>query len=156
MRHFLFFVMLCALTICGEYAITRPASNTLFLTFFSYQLLPWVWLTTVPLNLGAIWLYNRFLPKVGPLRMMGALVLLTMLINTLTGALYPVFPACSFFQFAWKDIYILLMLKQLWSMIHSTIASEKAKIHYSVIYLMGAVGGIAGSLIPGFLASHLG
>ncbi len=155
-KGFIFFAMLSALTICGEYAITRPASNALFLTLFSSQLFPWVWLATVPLNLGVIWLYNRFLPKIGPLRMLTSIALLSMGINALAALLVQKFPAFIFFQFAWKDIYVLLMLKQLWSVIHSTLPASKAKFLYGSIYGMGTIGAIAGSLVPGFLATHMG
>ena len=66
------------------------------------------------------------------------------------------FPALIFAQFIWKDIYILLMFKQLWSMIHSTIAANRAKYLYGAIFGMGTIGAISGSLIPSFLAVWLG
>src|SRR5665213_3118560 len=115
-KFFIFFAMLSAMAICGEYAITRPTSNALFLTLFSAKAYPWVWLATVPLNLFVIYLYNHFLPKIGPLRMLCSLALLTMVTNSLAGFCYSSLPQFIFFQYAWKDIYVLLMLKQLWSM----------------------------------------
>ena len=68
----------------------------------------------------------------------------------------PAYPELIFFQYAWKDIYILLMFKQLWSMIHSTIPAARAKYLYGCIYGMGTIGAISGSLIPGFLAVAFG
>lgn len=155
-KFFIFFAMLSAMTICGEYAITRPTSNALFLTLFSVKAYPWVWLATVPLNLSVIYLYNRFLPTIGPLRILWTIALTTIVINSLSGLFYSQFPALIFLQYAWKDIYILLMLKQLWSMIHSTISANRAKYLYGCIYGMGTIGAIAGSLIPGYLASLFG
>lgn len=155
-KWFIFFAMLSAFTICGEYAITRPTSNALFLTLFSVKTYPWVWLATVPLNLSAIYLYNRFLPKIGPLRILWTFAIGTALINGLSGWLYSYAPKLIFFQYAWKDIYVLLMLKQLWSMIHSTIPATRAKYLYGCIYGIGTVGAIGGSLIPGFLATQIG
>lgn len=154
MRSFLFFAMLSVFCICGEYAITRPTSNALFLTLFTAKGYPWVWLFTVPLNLFAIYLYNRFLPKIGPLKILWTFALTTVAINTLA-ALFP----CAlllFFQYAWKDIYVLFMLKQVWSMIHTTIPPTKAKLLYSCIYGVGTLGAILGSFVPGFLATTLG
>src|SRR5262245_41386202 len=133
-KIFIFFAMLSAFTICGEYAITRPASNALFLTFFSYKLFPWVWLATVPLNFLALWFYNRLLPKKGPLKMLVGIACLAMGVNAIAGGLYNTFPHLIFLQFAWKDLYVLLMLKQLWSMIHSTVTAERAKYLYGFIY----------------------
>lgn len=155
-KTFIFFAMLSALLICGEYAITRPASNALFLTLFSAQLYPWVWLATVPLNLFVIYIYNRFLPKIGPLKFLIIFASVSAGINVVAGIFYSSCPQLIFFQYAWKDIYVLLMLKQLWSMIHSTIPSTRAKYLYGCIYGMGTVGAIIGSAVPGFFASSMG
>lgn len=155
-KLFIFFAMLSILAVGGEYAITRPASNALFLTIFSTKGYPWVWLVTVPLNFLTIYLYNRFLPKIGPLRILSIVALSTIAINALAGLFYPYFPELIFLQYAWKDIYILLMFKQLWSMIHCTIPAARAKYLYGCMYGMGAVGALLGSLIPGFLASFFG
>ncbi len=148
--------MLSAFAICGEYAITRPTSNALFLTVFSSKGYPWVWLATVPLNLGVIYLYNRFLPKLGPLRILWIFAAATAAINALSGCFYFNAPFLIFFQYAWKDIYILLMLKQLWSMIHSTIPASGAKYLYGTIYGVGMIGSVLGSVIPGFFAEFFG
>lgn len=155
-KFFIFFAMLCGMSIAAEYGITRPASNALFLTAFSSKAYPYVWLATVPLNLFVVYLYNRFLPKIGPWRMMATLAGATMAINTLCGLFLSAFPQLIFFHFAWKDIYILIMFKQLWSMIHSTIAASRAKIIYGVIFGMGTIGSVLSSLIPGFFAVKIG
>lgn len=155
-KLFIAFAMLSAFLICGEYAVTRPTSNALFLTQFSSKAYPWVWLFTVPLNFFAIHCYNKFLPKVGPWKILVAFALGAMGINSLTALLSPQIPILLFFQYAWKDIYVLFMLKQLWSMIHSTIPQERAKSWYGFIYASGTCGAICGSLIPGFVAVSVG
>src|SRR5690242_13920257 len=122
-KLFLFFAILAGMCIAGEYGVTRPASNALFLTAFSAKAYPYLWLATVPLNLGVVYLYNRFLPKIGPLRMMAAFVGATAAINTVCAYCLSAWPSLIFFHFAWKDVYILIMFKQLWSLIHSTVAA---------------------------------
>lgn len=148
--------MLCGMSIASEYAITRPASNALFLTTFSSSFYPWVWLFTVPLNLFVIYLYNRFLPKIGPFKMLASIASISIAINTSFAFLLPKIPQLIFFHYAWKDIYILLMFKQLWSMIHSTIPSGRAKYLYGMIFGMGTLGSILASALPGFLAVKIG
>lgn len=148
--------MLCGMSIAAEYGITRPASMSIFLTAFSAKMYPWVWLATVPLNLAVISLYNRFLPQIGPLRMILTLSTLVIGINTACAFALPRFPELVFFHYAWKDIYILLMFKQLWSMIHSTIQPARAKYLYGAIFGMGTVGSILGSMLPGFFAVKIG
>lgn len=155
-KIFIFFAMVVCFCIGGEYAITRPASTSIFLTVFSTKHLPYVWLATVPLNFLIVYLYNRFLPSFGPLKVLGTIVFSIIGVNLACAFLLPHFPSLIFFQFAWKDIYILLMFKQLWSLIHTTIPQTKAKYLYGLIYGMGTIGSIAGSLIPGFFAVELG
>ncbi|HSX25477.1 MAG TPA: Npt1/Npt2 family nucleotide transporter, partial [Chlamydiales bacterium] len=156
MKSFLFFAMFCCMMIGCEYGITRPASNAIFLTVFSAKAYPWVWLATVPLNLLVVYLYTRFLPKIGPLKMMGIVGTFSIGVNTLCSLALSSYPELIFFQYAWKDIYILIMYKQFWSMIHSTVAFSRAKYLYGLIFGMGTIGSIFGSFIPGFFAVELG
>lgn len=153
---FIAFSLLVSFFIMMEYGITRPASNAFFLTTFSTKGFPWVWLATIPLNLFVIFLYNRFLPKIGPLKMMFTVAVFVALINLLSFFLVPNFPGFIFFQYAWKDIYILLMFKQLWSMIHTTIPKERAKALYGFFFGIGAIGALLGNSIPAFFAVRLG
>lgn len=155
-KLFIFFSMLGAFLIAGEYAITRPCSHALFLSVFSSKLIPWLWLATVPVNFAAIYLYNKFLPKLGPFKMWLSCSASVLLINGFAGALFPIFPKYIFLQCVWKDIYILLMFKQLWSMIQYTIAPTRAKYLYGLIFACGTVGSCLGSCIPSFFAYELG
>ncbi len=155
-KLFIVFVMLANLLISAEYGITRPASNSLFLALFSSKGLPWMWLFTLPLNFGLVALYNRYLGRFGPLRMWGAISCLIVLINGTTGLFGPSASWLIFLQSAWKDIYILLMFKQLWSLIHSTLQSDRAKYLYGFIFGMGTLGSIFGGLVPGFCAVKVG
>lgn len=155
-KLFLLFSMGIGLLISMEYSITRPALNALFLTTYGTEALPYVWLGTVPLNFCIVWLYNRYLPRVGPLTMMGFVMGGVALSNALSPLVVPHFAPYLFLQFAWKEIYILLMYKQLWSMIHATVTWSRAQVLYGVIYLMGALGSLLGSFVPAFLAPLIG
>lgn len=155
-KLFIAFAMIAGFLIAAEFGVTRPASQSIFLSLFSTTSFPWVWLVTVPLNFVAIYLYNFFLPKIGPLRMFAAVSSVVAVIHLLCAFFLPDLPWLSFFQFAWKDIYILLMFKQFWSMVHSTVQPARAKYLYGVIFGMGALGGIAGNAIPSFFAPDFG
>jgi hypothetical protein len=39
----------------------------------------------------------------------------------------------------WKDIYVLLMYKQIWALLNSSIDSKKAKYLYGVIFTIGGI-----------------
>ena len=155
-KLFIFFSMLAIFLVSAEYGITRPASQALFVTFFSAKIIPWIWLATIPLNLSVIALYNRYLSKIGPVKVLCVIAFTTILINGISGFISSAFPQWILFQFAWKDIYILLMFKQIWSLIHSTVLPNKAKFLYGIIYGVGTVGSIAGSLLPGLFAVRIG
>ncbi len=148
--------MLTGFLIAFEYAATRHSSSAIFLTVFSSNMIPWVWLVSVPFNLTVVYLYNRYLPRIGPVRMIGIISLIVGTVHLVCSFALHDFPQFIFFQFVWKDIYILLMFKQLWSMIHSTITVSRAKYLYGCIFGMGTIGSIFGSLIPGFCAVGIG
>src|SRR3989344_4696663 len=155
-RLFVFFAMLTGFSISAEYGITRPASNSLFLTLFSSQAFPWIWLPTGPLHPPLLTPPNYLLPRIGPWKTLCAVACTVICINSATGLLLPYFPALICIQFAWKDIYVLLMFKQLWSLIHSTISATRAKYLYGAIFGMGTIGSIFVALIPGFFAAQIG
>jgi ATP/ADP translocase len=155
-KLFIFFSMLAGFSIAAEYAATRPSSSAIFLSVFSSHAIPWVWLVSVPINFFVIYLYNRFLPKWGPLRMVGVVAAIVSLVHLSCAFFLHLAPQFILVQFILKDIYILLMFKQLWSMIHSTIAASRAKYLYGSIFGMGTLGAIGGSLIPSFFAVDVG
>ena len=155
-RWFLLFSMLTGFLIALEYSVTRPSSSAIFLTVFSSHAIPWVWLIAVPFNLLVVYLYNRFLPKFGPVRMLGLIVLIVCTIHLICAVFLQYIPQFILLQFIWKDIYILLMYKQLWSMIHSTISADRAKYLYGCIFGMGTCGAMLGSLLPSFGAVEMG
>ena len=155
-RLFLFFAMLCGFFITAEYAITKPTSNSIFLAHYSVKLYPYAWLLTVPLNLVVVTLYNRFLSKLGCFKMFLCTIFLTMGINVLSGAFVQKFPPLAFLLYVWKDIYVLLMFQQLWSVIHTKTEISKAKYLYGILFGVSGIGAIFGSLVPSFFAVKIG
>lgn len=155
-RIFVLFSMIVAFLIAGEYAIIRPSSHALFLSSFTSSLIPWLWLATVPVNFFAIYLYNKFLPFFGPLKMWMVVSGSVLLVNVTAATILTTFPSFIFIQCIWKDIYILLMFKQLWSMVHSTISSSRAKYLYGIIFSCGTLGSCLCSSIPSLWATHIG
>jgi len=155
-KLFLLFAMICGFFITAEYAITKPTSNSIFLAHYSVKLYPYAWLLTVPFNLFAVTLYNRFLPRLGCFRMFLCTVGVTMGINAFCGLYVQQFPPLSFLLYVWKDIYVLLMFQQLWSVIHTKTEIKKAKYLYGIIFGVSGIGAIFGSMVPGFFAVKLG
>lgn len=155
-KLFIFFAMLVGFCISAEYGITRPTSQSLFLSAFSASFFPVLWLATVPLNFTIVYLYNQFVSRLGPLRMMAIICSAIAGVNLVCVLFLPIFPQLIFFHACWKDVYILLMFKQLWSMVHATLSDARTKYIFGAIFGIGTCGATLGSLIPGFLAPLLG
>ncbi len=148
--------MLCGFFITAEYAITKPTSNSIFLAHYSVELYPYAWLLTVPLNLVVVTFYNRFLSKLGCFKIFLCTVCLTMGINVFSGTFVQRFPPLAFFLYVWKDIYVLLMFQQLWSVIHTKTEIAKAKYLYGILFGVSGTGAIFGSVVPSFFAVKMG
>jgi AAA family ATP:ADP antiporter len=155
-KLFIFFCMLAGFSIAAEYAATRPSSSGIFLSTFGSHAIPWVWLISVPFNLLVVTLYNKFLPRIGPLKMFAWVSAIVVSVHFLCALFLHLMPTFIFVQFILKDVYIVLMFKQLWSMIHSTIPATRAKYLYGCIFGVGTLGAILGSLIPIFFAVDVG
>jgi AAA family ATP:ADP antiporter len=148
--------MICGFLICAEYAIIRPASNSLFIFSYSASAFPYAWLIGVPINLLVVYLYNRFLPRLGCMRMFVILAALIGGGNFLCALTIQKISFVPFAFYVWKEIYIMLMLQQLWSVIHATIEMKQAKYLYGILFGIGGLGGVLGSMIPGFTAVKFG
>lgn len=155
-KSFIFAALLCAFGISADYGVVRPACTSIFLSIFSAEWFPYAWLTTVPINFLAVYFYNHFLPKWGPRKTFLMITVFSILVNALTPVMLPIFPEYIFLQFVWKEIYILLMFKQIWSLIHTTIDTRKAKYLYGLMFGIGGLGSLMGACAPGFLAVQMG
>src|ERR1700722_4356596 len=151
-RLFILFAMLCGFFISCEYAIIRPVSNAVFLTAYGSTAFPYAWLATVPLNLFIVGLYNQYLPRLGCFKMFVAVTSFVAATNLFCALFLKQITWLPFVFYLWKEIYVMLMFQQLWSVIHSTIAYERAKYLYGLFFGVGALGAALGSILPGFFA----
>ena len=151
-KLFLLAAFLCSFFISSEYAIIRPVSNSLFIQYFGAKAFPYAWLLAIPLNLSIVYLYNRFLPRVKCLSLFLLVASSVCFVNTLASIFMAKSPSFTFFFYMWKDVYVMLMFQLLWSVIHSTIDLNKAKFLYGLLFGIGALGGLSGSLFTGSFA----
>jgi len=155
-RFFILFAMLCGFLISAEYAIVRPVSNAVFITAYSSSGYPYVWLAMLPLNFLVVALYNKYLPRLGCFKMFLSIVGVTCSINLFCAFFLSKLSFLPFAFYMWKEIYVMLMFQQLWSVIHSTVSLEKGKYLYGVFFGFGALGAMVGSFLPGFFAVKVG
>ncbi|MCK4934036.1 MAG: hypothetical protein KAR79_00455 [Simkaniaceae bacterium] len=155
-KYFIFFAMLCSFIISAEYAVTKPSCVSIFLSTYTVKFFPYVWLVMVPINLLVVTLYNRFLPKIGCFQMAACVVLFTIGVSEMAVHYLKEVKSAIFALVLWKDIYVLLMFQQLWSVIQAKIDKRRAKYLYGIIFGVGGIGAILGSTIPAFLAVKVG
>ena len=155
-KLFLFFAMVCGFLITAEYSITKATSDSIFLNYYDLKFFPYLWLLTIPLNLVVVSLYNFLVSRFDCFRVFLGTALLTIGIHIFCGRFVSLFPPLAFFLCIWRDIYILLMFQQLWSVIHMNTEVSKAKYLYGIIFGVSGAGSILGSLAPGFLAIKMG
>lgn len=130
----------------GSYGLIRPVSESLFVKAYGAHMLAYA-MMAVPLALAlCIYCYGWMLSKLGGMR-------------TLLGSLL-----CSICVFLWcfarieagdrlavavlylvKEVYIVIMLEQHWSLINSTVTSSEARAFNGPISGGGCIGAIAAS-----------
>jgi ATP:ADP antiporter, AAA family len=155
-KIFLLFAMFCGFLISADYAIIRPVSNSLFIHEYGSNFFPYVWLVSLPFNLAVVALYNYLLPKLGCFRVFIFSMVTVVAGNLFCAAWISHFKVIPFIFYIWKDVYVLLMFQQLWSVIHSTMKIENAKYLYGFLFGIGALGAFTGSFVPGFCAVSMG
>ncbi|MFI0477551.1 MAG: Npt1/Npt2 family nucleotide transporter [Candidatus Rhabdochlamydia sp.] len=153
---FILTAMLCSFFISMDYAVIRPVSNALFITDYGVNFFPYAWLSSIPLNLLLVSLYNKYLPKLGCLKTYLSLAIAVILINCTCAAWIYKVPFLSFFLYIWKDAYIMLIFQQVWSLIHVNVSMDRAKYLYGFFFGIGGLGSLLGSLFPSFLAVKIG
>jgi len=155
-KFFIVCAMICGFCIMGDYGIVRPVSHSVFLSTYGSHFFPYVWIAIVPFNFLIIELYNRFLPKIGIQRMFYSILGCIVGINVLAALFLSKIPAFPFFFYIWKEIYVMLLFQQLWSLIHSTIRMGQAKFLYGLFFGFGGIGAICGSKFTDYCAVKIG
>ncbi len=155
-KLFILFVMICSFCITAEASITRASANSIFLSAYTAKQFPTAWLVSVILNFGIVSFYNHFLPRLGCIRMLILSVLCALCMNTFSAFYVQSFQFLPFCLYLWKDIFVILMFQQLWSVIHATMNIARAKYLYGIVFGMGGLGSVAGSLLTSFFAVTLG
>ncbi|GAB4185144.1 MAG: hypothetical protein Tsb0015_01840 [Simkaniaceae bacterium] len=155
-KLFLVLAMLTGACITADYAIVKPTSNSIFISSYGIKAFPYAWLLALPVNFIFVSLYNKFLPKIGCLRMMWLSVLSIIGLNIYAAMFISQISWLPFLLYIWKDIYVLFMFQQLWSVIHATVSKERAKFFYGIMFGVGGLGAVLGSCIPGFFAVKVG
>lgn len=150
-KKFILFCLGFSFLMTLDYSCLRPAMQSLFVTEFGAKLLPWVWLSSLPINFLIVALFNKAQNSFGSKKLSLLFPWLVLLLNLAFtgGAIWH--KSFLFVFFVWKDLYILLMFQQLWSQIHASIGQSLGRKLYGAMYGLGALGSLCGASIPALL-----
>jgi ATP:ADP antiporter, AAA family len=153
---FAFFSMVCCFGVMFDYGIVRPVANSCFITVYGSELFPYAWLAIVPLSFFIVDTYNRFLFRLGIFRTFLLTIVIATVINSFSGFFILKISFLPFFFYVWKEIYVMLLFQQLWSVIHMFFQQRQARGVYGLILSCGGIGGILGNLLSSSCAVKMG
>lgn len=155
-KAFIIFMMICSFAITAEAAITKAIAQSVFLSAYSSKFFPYAWLSSLPVNFAIVVFYNRFLPTLGCKKMLALTIFTASCINLYCAFFLGQFSFLPFLLYLWKDVFIILVYQQLWSVIHATVNISRAKYLYGIFFGMGGLGSALGSMITGLFAVRVG
>lgn len=155
-KIFVVLAMCAGFCITLDASIVKPVSNSFFISSYGTSLFPYAWLFALPINLLLVTIYNKFLARVGCFKVMWMTVTMIILGGILSASCIATVSWVPFFLYIWKDIYVLLMFQQLWSVIHVTIPEKQSKWCYGLLFGFGGIGSVVGSFISGHFSVQLG
>lgn len=155
-KAFLYFALFTHFWIMVNGSIVKPTVKSLFLSSFLPEVFPYAWLFVIPLNLVVIGCYNRWIAHCGCFRFFLVIALITATSHTLAPCLIGASKYFSFFLYVWTDIYMMLMLHLLWSVIHSSMELDRAKKTYGFFFAVGTCGALLGNFLGSSLAVSWG
>jgi AAA family ATP:ADP antiporter len=155
-KSFIFFMMICGFMMCAEAAITKSVSTSFFIDAYGPENYPYAWMASLPINFFIVFFYNKNIAHYGCTFIMGVALLFTIFFNLFCFYFIQSITPLPFLLYLWKEGFIMFMLHNLWSVIHSTISFEKAKYLYGIFFGIGGLGSVAGSLAVKMYAVSMG
>ena len=147
----------CFFLVLFSYSFIRPVCESLFLSAWGASKMPFVWIISAGATALVVWVYNKFVVSARPSKLYAVSNFMAVAFF-LTFYLY--FSAkhkgFSLTAFIVKDIYVVILIEQLWTFCDATFKEKPAKILYGFLAGACSIGGIVASVLTSELASVLG
>jgi ATP:ADP antiporter, AAA family len=147
----------CFFLVLFSYSFIRPVCESLFLSSWGASKMPHVWIISALATAAVVWVYNKFVVSARPSRLFAVSNFLAVAFFLL---FYLYFSArnrgFSLMAFIVKDIYVVILIEQLWTFCDATFSEKRAKILYGFLAGGCSIGGIVASVLTSELASALG
>jgi len=139
-----------------SYAVSRPATESLFLESYSETRLPFAWLTVAGCMLVVVGIYNHFAATHRILHLLTAAILLAAGSQlVLLVAIDLDMPGSIFALYVWKDIHIVVLVEIFWSIANVVFKVNTARWAYGLFSAAGSVGAVSGNLLVCPLAERI-
>jgi ATP:ADP antiporter, AAA family len=147
----------CFFLILFSYSFIRPVCESLFLSSWGASRMPHVWIVSAAAMAAVVWVYNKFVGSNRPYRLYAVSNFVAVAFFLL---FYAYFSATNrgfaLTAFIVKDVYVVILIEQLWSFCDATFSENKAKTLYGFLAGACSIGGIAASVLTVKLAPVLG
>ncbi len=147
----------CFFLVLFSYSFIRPVCESLFLSSWGASKMPHVWIISALATAAVVWVYNKFVVSTRPSRLFAVSNFLAVAFFLL---FYLYFSAknrgFSLMAFIVKDIYVVILIEQLWTFCDTTFSEKRAKILYGFLAGGCSIGGIVASVMTSELASVMG
>lgn len=141
--------------LCG-YEFIRSTSTSLYIEAYGKDKLPYAMFGGAIFTFIFLYGYGWVLTWIGP-----RLTLLSTSIFSCFAILFCFFAVdrgiriASWFLYAFREAYIVVIIEQYWSLINSTLKEDQAKIFNGPITGVGSLGAIAGGFTVGLIAEKI-
>ncbi|MBN2797587.1 MAG: hypothetical protein JXX28_00410 [Deltaproteobacteria bacterium] len=148
---------LLAFLMMASYAVARPAAESLFLEAHGSEALPWAWVGVALLATAAVSAYNRLVPGreliwlFGGAGVASGALLAALLLAERAGV-----PGVYYALYAWKDVYVIVLLESFYAFADAVFPIRTARWVYGWLGMVAAAGGVVGNLSVGRLARAWG
>ncbi|MDY7036513.1 MAG: Npt1/Npt2 family nucleotide transporter [Thermodesulfobacteriota bacterium] len=150
-------IFCCFFLVLFSYSFLRPLCQALYLTAMGSAKLPQVWIISAAAMAVVVWIYNRSISSTRPLS-------LYIVSNVIAIGFFLVFyfyfsvknKAFSTMAYIVKDIYVVILIEQLWSFCNANFSVNRAKTVYGFLAGGCSIGGIVASVMTAKLAPILG
>ncbi len=147
----------CFFLVLFSYSFIRPVCESLFLSAWGASKMPHVWIISAAATALVVWVYNKFVVSARPSRLYAVsnyiAVAFFLLFHFYFSAKHKGF---SLIAFIVKDIYVVILIEQLWTFCDATFEEKPAKVLYGFLAGACSIGGIVASVLTSELASVLG
>ena len=141
----------------GAHVAATATNDSLFLSFFAVSSLPTMLIVSSLAAMGAVLGASRMLARAGPARVVPAAFLASAAILAALWLLMPVAPrAAAVLLFLHVTSFGSILISGFWSMINERFDPHTAKQKIGAIGLGTGIGGVAGGLVAGAVATGFG